>query len=443
MQFSRKKKDFVTAVNNTQKINPPAYLSVDVINYDNKQILHVYVPESSNVHRCGGRIFDRNEDADIDITNNTKLVFDMYIRKQASYSENKVFPYADFGELRIDLIEKSRKMASAWNRNHPWLTMDDMQLLKSAQLYKTNPETGKSGLTLAGILLFGNDNLILAALPHHRTDLILRKVNIDRYDDRDLVRTNLIESYDRIIAFIQKHLSDPFFLEGINRISLRDSIFREVASNILIHREYSNAFPAKLIIERNRVYTENANRANGFGPIDPEHFVPYPKNPLIGAFFREIHRADELGSGMRNIMKYGKTYSGSTPKMIENDIFRFFINLPVSEVYSQVSQRFPGQVRETSGVYYGRAEVATEVNTEVATEVNTEVINMLKVLKGNMSRKEIMAQMNLVNEKHFREYYQQRCVKLGLIEMTIPDKPRSSRQKYRITEKGKALLRKM
>jgi ATP-dependent DNA helicase RecG len=38
--------------------------------------------------------------------------------------------------------------------------------------------------------------------------LILRKVNLDRYDDWDLVRTNLIES-ERIISFVQKHLPDP------------------------------------------------------------------------------------------------------------------------------------------------------------------------------------------------------------------------------------------
>jgi len=48
--------------------------------------------------------------------------------------------------------------------------------------------------------------------------------------------------------------------------------------------------------------------------------------------------------------------------------------------------------------------------------------------------------LGLKDEKHFRENYQQVGVKLGLIEMTIPDKPSSSRQKYRLTDKGRALL---
>ena len=142
--------------------------------------------------------------------------------------------------------------------NHPCTDMDDLQLLKSAQLVQPAPETGKYGVTLGGDMLFGTDSLILQVCPAHRTDLIMRKINLDRYDDRDLVRTNLIDSYDRILAFVKKHLPDPFYLDGIERRSLRDSIFREVASNMLIHREYASGVPARLIIEYGKVTTYNA-----------------------------------------------------------------------------------------------------------------------------------------------------------------------------------------
>ncbi len=82
---------------------------------------------------------------------------------------------------------------------------------------------------------------------------ILRKINLDRYDDRDDVRINLIDSYDRINAFGEKHLPDPFFLEGTQRVSVRNKILREIASNILMHREFTNPFPAKFIIEKNQI----------------------------------------------------------------------------------------------------------------------------------------------------------------------------------------------
>lgn len=62
------------------------------------------------------------------------------------------------------------------------------------------------------------------------------------------------------------------------------------------------------------------------------------------------------------------------------------------------------------------------------------------MMAGEMTRGEIQRRLGLSDEKHFRENYQQLAVKLGLIEMTIPDKPRSSKQKYRLTERGRRFL---
>ncbi|MCB2308739.1 hypothetical protein LGL08_19465 [Clostridium estertheticum] len=121
--------------------------------------------------------------------------------------------------------------------------------------------------------------------------------------------------------------SDNFYLEGDVRISLRDKIFREVVSNLLIHREFANPFLAKLIIEKDRVFVENSNKSHGNGIIDPENFSPFPKNPTIARFFKEIGWVDELGSGVRNIYKYNKIYSGAEPIFIEGDIFKTIIPL--------------------------------------------------------------------------------------------------------------------
>ena len=321
------KKDFVTSMNNPQKISPTFYLSIQEIKIDGKIILYIFVPESSQVHRCNGKIFDRNEDGDIDITDNTNLVSEMYMRKQGSYTENRIFPFAEISELNLELFIKVRKMATNERIDHPWKVMNDLELLKSAGLFLKDPQTGKEGITLGGILIFGKEELIHAALPHYRTDAILRKINLDRYDDRDDIRVNLIESYERLMAFVSKHLNDNFYLEGDRRVSLRDKIFREVISNLLIHREFANPFPAKLIIEKERVYIENSNKPHGNGIIDPENFSPFPKNPTIARFFKEIGWVDELGSGVRNITKYNKIYSGSEPTFIEGDIFKTIIPL--------------------------------------------------------------------------------------------------------------------
>jgi len=46
--------------------------------------------------------------------------------------------------------------------------------------------------------------------------------NIDRYDDRDDIHVNLLESYDRFMAFVSKHLPDKFYLANDQRINIRD-----------------------------------------------------------------------------------------------------------------------------------------------------------------------------------------------------------------------------
>ncbi len=327
--LAQMRRDFANAINNPQIINPPCYLGVEEVESDGAIILHILVPPSSQVHRCKGRIYFRNEDGDFDITDDQDRVSWLYLNKQSHYSENTIYPYAELADLRPELLDRARRMAASIQRNHPWAGLDDTGLLSSARLFQRDYQRGTEGLTLAAILLFGKDTTILSVLPHHKTDAILRRVDVDRYDDRDDIRTNLFESHDRLTTFGEKHLNDPFFLDGIQRVSARSHILREIVGNMLIHREYSHAFPAKLVIEGERLYAENSNRPHGHGPIDPRLFSPYPKNPIIARVFKETGLADELGSGVRKLFKFGKAFAGHDPVLVEDDIFR--VSLPISE----------------------------------------------------------------------------------------------------------------
>lgn len=60
-----------------------------------------------------------------------------------------------------------------------------------------------------------------------------------------------------------------------------------------------------------------------------------------------------------------------------------------------------------------------------------------------MSRSEIQATLCLSHRDHFTEAYLQPALAEGLIEMTIPGKPRSSKQRYRLTDKGRQLLKEL
>lgn len=263
----------------------------------------------------------------------TAQIASMYIRKQNIFTEKRIYPYASEENLRLDLLPRIRKMAvnNAGGR-HPWESMSDQELLKSAGLYGMDIATGEKGYNLAAILLLGKDDVIMNTCPAYETDALVRKVNADRYDDREIIRTNLIESFDQLMDFARKHLPDKFFLEDVSRVSLRNILAREMISNILMHREFTSSYAAKFVIQKERMYTENANRALREGVITPDNLEPDPKNPIIASFFRNIGRADRLGSGVRNLFKYSKYYSGQDPEFQEGDVFRIIV--PLDEEYS-------------------------------------------------------------------------------------------------------------
>ena len=148
------------------------------------------------------------------------------------------------------------------------------------------------------------------------------------------------------------------------------------------------------------VRTENSNKPHGFGVLNPATLTPFPKNPVIGAFFREIHRADELGSGMRKMMRYGKSYGDADPEMIEGDVFRIVVKVPE----------------------FGTIETKNEATNQVMNELTPQVIRFLNVLKeGELNRGLLMERLELHDRKSFGKNYLQYALEQDLIEMTQPD----------------------
>ncbi len=382
-------KEFTTAINNSQKMYPPLYLIPEVFDIDKKKVIYIRVPEGYKVCRHNGKIWDRSYEGDINITDHSELVYKLYARKQGSYFVNKVYPKLDMDFLDASIIDKAKKMAIARNQNHVWKDMSHEEILRSANLILTDPETKEEGITLAAILLFGKDNSIMSVLAHHKTDAIFRVVNKDRYDDRDVVITNLIDSYDRLIKFGQKHLNDLFVLDGIVNINARDRILREIVSNTLAHRDYSSGFPAKIIIDDEKIMVENSNLAHGMGALDLQKFKPFPKNPTISKVFREIGLADELGSGMRNTYKYTQLYSEQNPVFEEGDIFKTII--PLKKI---ATQKVGGD-----NVPHGVPQNVPRMSLE---EVENIIKEMIKQ-DNRVSRKELSSTLR-VSEKTITRY---------------------------------------
>ena len=193
--IDRLKKDFTSKCNNEEIINPIIFCELKEVEIDGKILLYAFIEESKDIHKTKNKVFIRNYEGDFDVTNNMNLIVQIHNQKNKIYDEDRVYSYIDIEkDINHELIEKARQLAdSNINRRHPWMDMTDLELLKSAGLYKKDAVTKKEGITLAGIMLFGYDRTILNVNPYCRTDAILRIDDLDRYDDRDFVETNLLE----------------------------------------------------------------------------------------------------------------------------------------------------------------------------------------------------------------------------------------------------------
>ncbi|MBQ2242737.1 MAG: hypothetical protein II318_00810 [Bacteroidales bacterium] len=68
-----------------------------------------------------------------------------------------------------------------------------------------------------------------------------------------------------------------------------------------------------------------------------------------------------------------------------------------------------------------------------------QVEKLLSILTGEMGRSELQELLFIKNRDYFRTDYLNSAISNGYIELTIPEKPNSQNQKYRLTAKGLAL----
>ena len=84
-------------------------------------------------------------------------------------------------------------------------------------------------------------------------------------------------------------------------------------------------------------------------------------------------------------------------------------------------------------------QVTVQVTVQDTVQVTMQVKELVKILDREMNRIEIQEKLNLSDRENFRLNYLKPALEQGVIEMTIPDKPKSGLQKYRLTVLGKQL----
>ena len=136
-------------------------------------------------------------------------------------------------------------------------------------------------------------------------------------------------------------------------------------------------------------------------------------------FFHQIQLADELGSGVRNLYKYVRIYSGALPIFDEGDIFR--LTVPLNAEHSPEATDTPNSTRKTTEKG-GKKTVEKTVEKTVVETVEKTVEKILKFLEANPSatQEEIVSVTGL--SRRGVEWNLKELKKSGRIRRVGPDK---------------------
>jgi len=145
-----------------------------------------------------------------------------------------------------------------------------------------------------------------------------------------------------------------------------------------------------------------------------------PRNPLLFGLFFRMDVVEQPGSGIKRILDLSREY-GTPEPVIETDNNWVTVTFPRDPAKAGILEGSEGPVKRP--------------------ESGAESENVLRIfMKGLLSMKEIAA---LLYRKTITGALKRRVTELlehGFIERTIPEKPGSRLQKYRLTEKGKSLI---
>ena len=160
------------------------------------------------------------------------------------------------------------------------------------------------------------------------------------------------------------------------------------------------------------------------------------RNRVIARVFRELDLIEQWGSGISRMFKEAEALGLPEPEIIEVGMRVRFI------VYLAESIAVLPESKEIKGILDIPEHQVSELGARTGTmlELRRHQVEVLKKCKNECSIVNLMELTERTDRSKFRKRILSPLLDAGFIEMTIPDKPQSSKQKYRLTDKGKAFL---
>ena len=210
---------------------------------------------------------------------------------------------------------------------------------------------------------------------------------------------------------------------------------REAIANAICHRDYTIPGGAVAVAMYDD-HLEITNPGDFHFGITPEKLTqPHesqPWNPIIANVFYRAGIIERWGTGTLNIIDWCMENGNPAPTWREQ----------AGSVYVTF---FPAELPDTRQVPDKHPASTLQVILEAGTKLalSRHQVEILHKCRNERALLDLMALTGRSDRTKFRHQVLNPLLEAGLIEMTIPDKPRSSKQKYRLTEKGEREIGKM
>ena len=285
-------------------------------------------PVYLNGNPFGGNTYRRNHEGDYHCSDNeVRLMMADSVVLTNSLDSRVIKRATVEKDLDPDTIRRYRQRFNQHRPNHPWVDLDDMAFLEKIKAIAEDPNTGETGVTAAGILMFGTEDSLTKAAPHYFVDF-REKLSTNpsvRYTDRYYPDgtwvPNLYQFFNRVYNNLAQILPRPFKLNDENvRIdeTPADESLREAICNTLIHCNWS--MMEGVVIERykDRLYFSNP----GTMLVTVEDFFEgghsICRNKYLQNMFIAIGRGEHLGSGADVIKKGWNENGWPNPEISEH-----------------------------------------------------------------------------------------------------------------------------
>jgi ATP-dependent DNA helicase RecG len=294
-------------------------------------------------------------------------------------------------------------------------------------------ENGKKfNINNAGVMFFGKkrDYYIRQV---YVTCVLFKGTNKVKIIDRKDFRDGLLQDYENAYKFLQQHLRLEYVIEGGGPRKEIPEIpyeaLKEALLNAIIHRDYFE-IGARVMVE---IFDDRVEISNpGELLVDEKEFgkkaISVARNPILFDIFHRLQLIEKVGTGIQRILSAMQ----SRKLNIEFYFGRFF-----SITFFRPIPQGPAPIWHQVGTKSAPSW------DQVGTKLGLSEHHVSKILDYCLEDRAIADIMTLFNRKDrtkFKETFINPLIEQNLLIMTSPGKPRSSKQTYITTPKGKKIL---